>query len=162
MSTQAATSEPPKLQVADQDPLPESNWLYRRWLALCTAGVIGVIHLTVLRVVWLLVKLVATHPDPETARTAIAAIEGLLKFSGWLILFNALSYLLYLTAPSAEHVGKWIASIVLLRGGGKITSSASAEAPDGSRVEAETVTTAGKGEPATEPTPETPAPDPNK
>ncbi len=151
MAATEATAKPPGPEIASQDPLPESNWFFRRWLAIGTSVFVGVLHLLILTGIWLM--------SLASPAAALASINAFLVFGCWLVCFNTMSYLLYLVAPSAEQAGKWMASIALLRGGGLITTHSKAETPEG-KVEATTTTTGGSPAEPVPATPLTPAPVP--
>lgn len=102
MSGEVQSGEPPLL-ADPQDPLPESNWLWRRLL---TFGI-------VIFIAWQL----------HLAGTRIARVGGehsqdvLLTLSKWLIVAWLISVLLYMIAPSAEQVAKMLATLSAWRSG---------------------------------------------
>jgi hypothetical protein len=110
-----------KRLVADpQDPLPESNWLWRRVLVFAT--VLGVSAF-----VWWASLVVARLGGAEPA----AAIAGLVTIVGWLVLLVVVNLVLYLIAPSGEQVAKMAAMVAAMREGVSFGSSSYASADDG-------------------------------
>lgn len=137
MSAETPAASAPPVTVDPQDPLPESNWFWRRvFIFLLTA--------TILFGVWYYVDTLATAALLLN-ETAIKGLISILKFCLWLI---AGLITLYLIAPSAEQAGKWIATLAAWRSGVTTTSTSSASSPAGS---ASATTTATPTAPATPP-----------
>jgi len=136
----AASASPP---VADaQDPLPESNWFWRRiFIFALSAGLLAL--------VWFKVNDVAAVALTGS-ETAIAGLVKLLRLCLYLI---GMLILFYLLAPSAEQLVKLIQTAKSLREGVSFTSTARSTGPEGS---AENTNTAGPA-PA-EPPPPAPLP----
>jgi Na+/H+ antiporter NhaD/arsenite permease-like protein len=89
----AATAAPPQTVVADpQDPLPESNWFWRRVF-------VGVICGTILALVWFYTDALAevAKGRSDASNNAVDALESLLKLALYLL---GLVIMLYLIAPS--------------------------------------------------------------
>ena len=111
-----------------QDPLPESNWLWRR--VFCFAVTAGLMFF-----MWGLTdrlgKVAFSSPQE--------GIPALLAVSKWTIAFAGLVVTYYLLAPSAEQITKLIKTASLLRAGVQIASR-SVERP-GRREVATTVGT---------------------
>lgn len=135
----AATASPPQTATADpQDPLPESNWFWRRVF-------VGVICAAILFLVWWYADDIGevALKGGSGAVDAVNGLVGLLKLSLYLL---GLVIMLYLIAPSAEQAGKWLATISAWKGGVSTAAHSKAVAADGSTAEA--TTTAGKTAPA--------------
>jgi hypothetical protein len=129
MSAETPAASAPPVTVDPQDPLPESNWFWRRvFIFLLTA--------TILFGVWYYVDTLATAALLLN-ETAIKGLISLLKFALWLI---AGLITLYLIAPSAEQAGKWIATLAAWRSGVTTTSTSSASSPAGSASATTTAT----------------------
>jgi hypothetical protein len=129
MSAETPAASAPPVTVDPQDPLPESNWFWRRvFIFLLTA--------TILFGVWYYVDTLATAALLLN-ETAIKGLISLLKFALWLI---AGLITLYLIAPSAEQAGKWIATLAAWRSGDTTTSTSSASSPAGSASATTTAT----------------------
>jgi hypothetical protein len=77
-----------------QDPLPEGNWLFRRWYVFSLTGL-------------LLVGLGAT--------IALTPREDLLTIAGWILALIALIAVIYLVAPSAAELGRTIVQLPVWR-----------------------------------------------
>lgn len=128
-----ATAGPPPM-VDPQDPLPEGSFTYRRLLTF-------LISISVIILLWRVTgKLgeIASSPDDKLAAQAIA---GLIRMTGWALLCWGLTILLYLVAPTAEQLGKLLATLSALKSGVSFRSSASASSVQGS---AQAEKTAGK------------------
>lgn len=94
-----------------QDPLPESNWIPRRWssFAVCIGG--AVVILIVIRVLWLIANASAE------ARVLIPIVNALSSIAGLAVLVIVIDRLLLMVAPSAEQAIKMIQTAgLLLRG----------------------------------------------
>lgn len=131
----AAASPPP---TADpQDPLPESNWFWRRVF-------VGVTCTALLALVWWYADTVGKAALAGST-PAVEGLVGILKLSLYLL---GLVTMLYLIAPSAEQAGKWLATISAWKGGVSTTSTAKSTAPDGSKAEATTSAGPAAGAPA--------------
>lgn len=118
MEAPKVSSGDPPLQADVQDPLPESNWLYRRWFifVLSTINIIGL---------WWIGRHVQDHD---------AAFRWLLLFQWFLITY-------YLIAPSAEQVVKMIQSASMFKQGVVTTTTATVNSSTG---QASSQTTVGK------------------
>lgn len=126
-ATPTATASPPSVDA--QDPLPESNWLWRRiFVFLLTAAL--------LVLVWIKVDSVA-----DVARMGSReAIEGLVSLLRWCLWLIGILVLFYLLAPSAEQTAKLIQTARSLREGVRFQSVTRASGPEGT---VETMNTAG-------------------
>lgn len=124
MSDNAAAATPPP--TADpQDPLPESNWLWRR-------AFIFLITIALLAGVWFKVDdlSVVALIQNETA------IKGLITILKWALSLIGVMVLLYLVAPSAEQVAKMMATLSAWKSGISTVSTSRAIGSDGSSAEA--------------------------
>ncbi len=130
----ASTGQPQSL-VDVQDPLPESNFLWRRVFAYATSTAI----------LALLAYIVFKTDDPNNLESLALYLALLLWFS--------LTY--YMIAPSAEQIVRIIQAAKVLKAGVPISRRAQSENADGEKVEVET--TAGAPLSTREPTPETDA-----
>jgi hypothetical protein len=142
----AAATPPP---TADpQDPLPESNWFWRRIF-------VGIICGTLLFIVWWYADAIAkvALQDGKGVVESVLGLVSLLKLALYLL---GLVIMLYLIAPSAEQAGKWIATVSAWKGGVSTSSSAKSTAPDGSSAEARTAAGPAVGAPAPPATPAKP------
>lgn len=106
------TTEDPATALIDvQDPLPESNFLYRRiYSYVATVSIWG-----------LLVFVVYKMEEPESLRIAALYLSLLLWF--------AITY--YMIAPSAEQITRIIQAARTLRSGVEMTRSARTDTHDG-------------------------------
>lgn len=88
------------VRIDPQDPLPESNFLYRR---LTTWFIV----MALLALVWHNVE--ALH--------GLGAVDGLVEITKWLIALTGIVSTYYLIAPSAEQVVRIIQTARVLRQG---------------------------------------------
>lgn len=134
----AAASAPP-IAVDPQDPIPESNFKYRRIFAFVFCS------WCLAQVGWnsYQISLVALKGS-ETA------IKGLVNNTWWTLALCGLIVTYYLLAPSAEQMTKMIQTARLLKGS-TFTSTSRAASSDGSASSTTTVTPA--AEPAAPPPP---------
>lgn len=128
-----------------QDPLPESNWLWRRVFCFAVTAVL-------LFFMWGAVDRIGKVASALPA----AGIPALVTFSKWTISFAGLVVTYYLLAPSAEQMTKMLKTASLLKSGVQMASRA-VHRPG----KTETTTTVGKP-PVAPPPPEGPpvAPEP--
>lgn len=141
----AATAGPPPTADA-QDPLPESNWFWRR-VFVFVFSVVGCIALGV--ILWMLFGLgratlgmvirLSELDDKQGLSAAVDAIKvisdqlGMLGF--WVIMLLLTDRILYLIAPSAEQAAKMLATVSAWKGGISTSSTSRATSPDGSTAE---------------------------
>lgn len=127
-------SEP--VESALQDPLPESNWLWRRIFSFA-------VTVCCLLMLWRGLERMAAVAvlDPERG------IPALSDFSFWLLCVLSLVVTYYMVAPSAEQITKMAKTATLLRSGVQIAARA-IQREDGSAEQAKTV-----GLPPAPPTP---------
>lgn len=112
--------EAPPIGADLQDPLPESNWLWRRILFIGAALAQGVAYGFIL---WKVGQLGAAEPA--------AAIEALVSLGLFVTVMIVADRLLYTIAPSAEQITKWFNVISLLKGGVSLFSRATATSAEG-------------------------------
>lgn len=135
-------TSPATPDTVGQDPLPESNWLWRRLF-------VFVLSTAILALVWFKVDAVA-----DAARAGNpAAVKGLLSILRICLGLVFTLILFYLLAPSAEQTVKMIQTAKLVRSGVTMRTTTTATSPDGSSATA--VKEAG---PALADAPEAPAP----
>lgn len=104
-----------------QDPLPESNWFWRRVF-------VFVVTTAVLWMVWGAIDRLGT----VAALRPEIGVKALLSLCKWLLAMVALMATYYMIAPSAEQVVKMMKTATLLRSGVQI---AGRQATDGKRSE---------------------------
>lgn len=111
-----------------QDPLPESNWFWRRVFTFAVTAVI-------LFFMWGLVD--------RIGKVAVVApsdgIPALLSVSKWMIVLCWFAITYYLLAPSAEQVTKMFKTATLLRSGVQMAASRVVREPGRTVEEAATV-----------------------
>lgn len=144
--TTITTGGPPP--VADpQDPLPESNWKWRRIFVfvfggLAIAGVATVLVMIAamgnetLRLIGRLGTARDVRALDSSLDVVTASINSLQSLGFWLIILVMVDRVLYLIAPSAEQAAKMMATVSAWKGGISTTSTARATGPDGSTAEA--------------------------
>jgi hypothetical protein len=131
--TAEASTPPVTVQVDPQNPLGESNWLFRRILMFVrSAVVIGIVAACV----YAIASLGAKEP--------VTAIKGLVTVIQWLLVLMMIDTVLYLVAPSAEEL---LSSLIKLSAfikvpGFTINQTATATAPGG--AQASTTASAGQ------------------
>lgn len=127
-SAPAATVGPPP-SADPQDPLPESNWKWRRIFvfaatAVCSAG-IGII----LFMLYQIAKVDLS--GRQGVQTTLATITALYELGRWLVILTLVDRVLYLIAPSAEQATKMMATVSALKSGIGFASSSQASGPSG-------------------------------
>jgi putative chitinase len=131
----AVIAGPPSTSADPQDPLPESNWFYRRLLtfagiALCALGLA-----IILAILYRLATLAALSPDtPNATQVQLHTIEALYNLGFWLVIIILVNLTLYMIAPSAEQATKMLATVSALKGGVAFSSRAAVATPS-SRAE---------------------------
>lgn len=125
----SAVADPTPTLNELQDPLPESNWLWRRIFCFAVTAVL-------LFFMWGLVdrvgKVAVVMPEK--------GIPALVIFSKWTIAFAGLVVTYYLLAPSFEQMTKMVKTASLLKSGVQVAARAIHRTPG--KVE-ETSTTVG-------------------
>jgi hypothetical protein len=106
-------TSPPATRVDLQDPLPESNWFWRRVFCFFVTGVL-------LFFMWGLVDRVGKVAVVEPR----AGIPALVVICKWTMAFACTVVTYYLLAPSAEQITKVIKTASLLKAGVQIASRA--------------------------------------
>lgn len=140
MSRESNTKiEVPPSSAELQDPLPESNWFWRRWF--------------VFTVTIFFSYLLWDYGDRISAVAMLQpaiGVPALARLMVWYVITIQIMALFYLVAPSAEQVIKMVQTARSLRQGVVFSSSAKVESPRGS---ASSSSTAGQGMPAADPDP---------
>lgn len=123
MSDNSATStdDPATAQVDVQDPLPETNWFWRRVYTF-------VLSLVSIGMVWY--GLVALHSMNQP--------DAIYRVTRYMIGVHVLLVTYYMVAPSAEQIVKIVQAAKLLRAGVPITRRATVSTAQGQRTEVET------------------------
>lgn len=121
-SASATGESPAAVQVDVQDPLPETDWLWRRTYTFA-------LSLISLAFIWYGVEALYKLNRPDELYGVTRYMIGILAM---LILF-------YMVAPSAEQIVKIIQSARLLQSGVQINRSASVQTPE-SKAEVTTQT----------------------
>lgn len=143
-SASTAQAGPPATAVL-HDPLPESNWLWRRIFSFANATAVAIGILLVVNAMVNLSKHVTT-PDLE--------VNALLKITEWLIVYQWCVTTYYLIAPTGEQITRWVQTAGMLKKGVGMFSTASATDGGGSSAQTSTVA----GQPGS--TPAAPLPEP--
>lgn len=154
-----AKAPPFKVELDPQDPLPESNWLWRRLLVFIGSIVISLF-------LWMIIEYVYAL-GLKNAGATIVALSALKWVAIGLIAWGFTREAIYTIAPSAEHFGKWVQSVSAWKAGVTFQTAQTAQTGDAAAASS---TTVGKpdaaqvpaaeetGEPATAATPATAAP----
>lgn len=124
--TPVATAGPPPT-VDAQDPLPESNWFWRRTF------IFGLTAILIGGCAWVIWPLrVMSYQGNETA------LKGLIDLPFYMLGLILVNQIFYTIAPSGEQVAKMFnLSSILTRGAGWM-STATASAPGGGQVTTQT------------------------
>lgn len=131
---------PATAQIDVQDPLPETNWFWRRVYTF-------VLSLVSVAFIWHGIEALAGMRQPE----------AVYRVTRYMIGVHVLLITYYMVAPSAEQIIKIIQSAKLLQAGVPITRRALVQTPQGGRTELSTTA----GAPDTPPVPiDAPAPSP--
>jgi hypothetical protein len=120
-NTNSASTTDPTTAVDVQDPLPESDWFWRRAFSYVAT------LLLLAGIGWTLYGL-------EAARDSAGLLEMGLRLC-WLV---ALVSTFYMIAPSAEQIARIIQAASILKSGASITRTARAETPEGTKTEVTT------------------------
>lgn len=140
----SAETDPTRVSVDPQNPLPESNWLWRRVMVFTGFGAfVGLIIFAVI----LIGQLGRDNP--------LSAINALTYTIYCLAGLLALDRGLYMVAPSAEQFGGWMQTVSAWKSGISFASSSTAETPEG-RVTSEQSSGPAAPPAAPAPTPEKP------
>lgn len=147
MSDAAPAATSPPATVDPQDPLPESNWVWRRIFVFVFGSIAMLGVAAVLWIIWTLgnntlnlISLLGAIRDGAALNGAIGvvsdSVKALASLGFWLIVVVMVDRALYLIAPSAEQAAKMMATVSAWKGGVSTTSTSRATAPDGSVAEA--------------------------
>ncbi len=114
------TPTPPVL-VDMQDPLPESNWLWRRVLTFMAMVVIfalmsGLAY-AVHRIVGGVIGRIDNMSPQAVASITVRALAVIEKMFGWMYWSLLVVVTYYMVAPSAEQIAKMIGAVSLLKNG---------------------------------------------
>lgn len=122
-----AAAPPPVVET--HDPIPESNWFWRRVFvfALCTVVCIGVWVMVIT-----MVNLAGNNPD--------LIVGAFVKIIGWLLLLVWFAMTYYIVGTSGEQVVKIVQTAGLFKQGVVSTVTKIAEGPDGSKASSSTTT----------------------
>lgn len=130
----------PVVQIDNQDPLPESNWLWRRVLVFVGMGLVSLAIGVVLLLLWVLSQQALVI---KSERSLLDIIDALVKISFWLLTVLVIDRILYLVAPSAEQATKMIQTASLFKHGVTLKQERDVTATE-NRSTASTTTTVGK------------------
>lgn len=133
-----ATADPATARVDVQDPLPETNWFWRRVYTF-------VLSLVSVAFIWYGIEALYDLRQPD----------AIYRVTRYMIGVHVLLITYYMLAPSAEQLVKLVQAAKLLQAGVPMTRSAVVETPQGGRTEVTTTA----GHPDT-PTPRNRSPEP--
>lgn len=151
-TTSAATAPP--VTADPQDPLPESNWKWRR-IFIFLFSMISVVGVgVVLAMLYQVVQ--ADLAGRQSERTTLATVDAIYNLGWWIIMLQLADRLLYLVAPSAEQVAKMLATVSAWKSGISTTSEARSTATDGSTAQATTSAGPAASKPTAPAAPEAP------
>lgn len=111
----------PQVLVDMQDPLPESNWLWRRVLTFLAIIVIfslmsGLAY-AVHRIVGGVIQRIDGMSAQAVADITVRALGVIERMFGWMYWSLLVVVTYYMVAPSAEQIAKMIGAVSLLKGG---------------------------------------------
>lgn len=138
----SATADPATSRVDVQDPLPETNWFWRRVYTFA-------LSLISVAFIWFGLEALNSMREPRLVYSITRYMIGV----------HVLLITFYMLAPSAEQMVKLIQSARLLRSGIPITRSAVVETPQGGRTEVRTTAGAPEALPPQNRSPEPPEAD---
>jgi hypothetical protein len=122
-----------------QDPLPESNWLWRRVFTFVALGCAFILLFALAtatnRIVGNVVGRIDTMDARNVAQITVVALNTMLEMFKLMFWLATLTITYYMVAPSAEQITKVIQTAGLLKSGVQIGSRARFEGPDGQREE---------------------------
>lgn len=137
--TDAPQSDTPRILSDPQDPLPESNWLWRRvfTFAVLAAAFILALGLAIAlnRIVGNIVGRIDNMDARNVAQITVVALNVILKMFTLMCYILLANMLLYIVAPSATEITKMIQTARLLKSGVQIGSRAKVRTPDGQEEE---------------------------
>lgn len=123
-STLRTTEDPARTELDIQDPLPETNWFWRRVYTFA-------LSLISVAFIWFGVEALYDLRQPD----------AIYRLTRYMIGVHVLLITYYMLAPSAEQLVKLVQAAKLLQSGVTIQRSATVESPEGGR--AEVISTAG-------------------
>lgn len=121
----ASAGPPPSVDA--QDPLPESNWTFRRLLAFLIVAL------------WGFNTIVTGDRIAGSGADPLAVVTGLLNFQHWNTAVLVIIVLLYMVAPSAEQVVKMMQTVGALKAGVNFAATQTATSPAGGAAGAQTL-----------------------
>lgn len=121
-TAQIDPTDPATARVDVQDPLPETDWFWRRLYTFL---------FTLLSVAFIWYGLASLQQ--------LGQAEMIYRVTRYMIGVHVMLITYYMVAPSAEQIIKIIQSAKIIRAGIPITRAVAAETPQGGRVEAKTV-----------------------
>lgn len=131
-TTQRALADP-------QDPLPESNWLWRRvftFVALAASfGILIGLAIATNRIVGNVVGRIDSMDARNVAQITVVALNTMMDMFKLMFYLATLVVTYYMVAPSAEQITKVIQTAGLLKSGVQIGSRALFRGPDGQEEE---------------------------
>ena len=136
--TSSVETPPTKIVADPQDPLPESNWGWRRAFQIVGLIMFAVSMLMILILLGLIAK--------QTPTSATDVVKGLVALGVAMVVIRVIQDVFYMVAPSAEQVTKIFATLSALKSGISFHSASRVQTPDGTATTTSTAT----------------APDPNK
>jgi hypothetical protein len=116
------TDTPTPQVIADmQDPLPESNWVWRRVLTfmatLIIFGLMTGLAYAVHRIVGGVIGRIDNMSAEAVAAITVRALGVIERMFGWMYWCLLVVVTYYMVAPSAEQIAKMIGAVSLLKGG---------------------------------------------
>lgn len=120
-NTAKITDDPATAQIDVQDPLPETNWFWRR---------VYTFALSLISVAFIWYGIEALYSLREA--------DSIYKITRYMIGVHVLLITFYMLAPSAEQLVKLVQAAKLLQAGVPMTRRATVQGPQGSRTEVET------------------------
>lgn len=111
----------PAVLVDAQDPLPESNWLWRRVLTFTAIIIVFLIMVglgyAVHRIVGAVIEKIDTISPEAVREITVRALDVIEKMFGDMFWSLLVVVTYYMVAPSAEQIVKMISAVSLLKGG---------------------------------------------
>lgn len=111
----------PHILADMQDPLPESNWFWRRVLTFLAMGALFLLMTglgyAVHRIVGGVISRIDNMSAEAVAAITIRALSVIERMFGWMYWALLVVVTYYMVAPSAEQIAKMISAVSLLKGG---------------------------------------------
>lgn len=123
------TSKPVQVSFDAQDPLPESDWTFRRWFTYVSSAVqaVGVAVL-----IWAIYQVALSMAALNSVDGLLRVVNHLARLAFYLIVLIATDKILYMIAPSAEQATKMIQTASMFKKGVEFRSKQTATtSPDG-------------------------------